>query len=169
MIYQTMKDGDNVKFKIEQPKILVELLETKSIRSLESKDEISNGVIESTTIESQDAIRVSMDKMIFRNVTITESSLEQIELTDIVFENCDFSNVNFSSSFMHRIEFRNCKLIGTSFSQSRFQNVRFLDCLGDFSNFRFATFKQAGFEAPTIIILLFKKYFLLVAILIRLI
>lgn len=54
-----------MKFKIEQPKIPVELLETRSIHSLESKDEISNVVIENITIESQDAVRVSMDKIHF--------------------------------------------------------------------------------------------------------
>ncbi|OBA05164.1 bTB/POZ domain-containing protein KCTD9 [Paenibacillus polymyxa] len=136
-----------MKNKIESPKIPVELpLLNEEMYSIRSKDELSLGVVEGIMLDNMGAVKVSLEKMTFKNVTITESSLPESEWTDLIFDKCDLSNINFSGSFIHRVEFRNCKLLGTDFSRSRLQNVRFLDCLGDYSMFRFANFKQVGFE-----------------------
>ncbi|NQX49120.1 pentapeptide repeat-containing protein [Paenibacillus tritici] len=136
---------------IEQPRIPEpELLLPQQIHALASKDEFSRCLIEGALIEYQEAARVSFDKVIFRNVTITESSLHGIELTDVLFDHCDLSNVDFSDAFMHRTEFRDCRLIGTDFTRARFQNVSVTGCLGEFAVFRFANFKGASFERSSL-------------------
>ncbi len=135
-----------MKNKIDPPKITEEnSLLPQQVHTLQSKEEISHCLISDSLIEYQEADRVSFDKVIFRNVTIAESTLHAIELTDVIFENCDLSNVNFSDAFVHRTEFRNCKLIGTDFSRGRFQNVRMVDCIGDFASFRFGKLKGTVF------------------------
>lgn len=134
-------------YKIDPPKIADPLsLPAQQVFSLESKDEFNLCAISDTLIEYQEASRVSFDKVLFKNVTITESTLRSVELTDVIFENCDLSNVNFSEAFVHRTEFRQCKLIGTDFTRARFQNVRVMDCIADFASFRFGNFKQTAFE-----------------------
>src|SRR5687768_13337595 len=116
-----------MKQKIDLPKIPENLATlTHEVSSLRTKDEFRLGTVCDFTIDSQEAKKVSFEKFVFRNVTVTESSLVGIELTDVVFEKCDLSNVCLTDSFLHRTEFRNCKLIGTDFTRSRFQNVRFL-------------------------------------------
>lgn len=140
-----------MKNKIESPKISIPLLEPQDVYSLESREEICNKSIEDLTIDNQEANRVSFDKVLFKNVVITESALREIELTDTIFEKCDLSNIDFSGSFIHRTEFRDCKLIGTDFSNSRLQNVSFLNCLGDYSVFRFSKCKQVSFEECSLI------------------
>lgn len=134
-------------FKIISPKITdADLLLPKQIPSLRTKDEISYCSISDTIIEQQDAHKVSFDQVIFKNVTITESSLPGIELMDVIFDHCDLSNVDFTDAIIHRTEFRNCKLIGTDFTGGRFQNVYVKDCLGDFATFRLADLKQVAFD-----------------------
>lgn len=134
-------------FKITSPKITdADLLLPKQILSLRTKDEISCCSISDTTIEHQDAHKVSFDQVIFKNVTITESSLTGIELMDVIFDHCDLSNVDFTNAIIHRTEFRNCKLIGTDFTRGRFQNVYVKDCLGDFATFRLTNLKQVAFD-----------------------
>jgi hypothetical protein len=141
-----------MKNKMELPKIPADLpVLNEEIRSIRSKDELSIGSVEDIILDNMEAVKVSLEKMTFKNVTIMESSLPESEWTDVIFDKCDLSNVNFSGSFIHRVEFRNCKLLGTDFSRSRFQNVRFSDCLGDYSMFRFANFKQVGFEDCSLI------------------
>ncbi|WNS41091.1 pentapeptide repeat-containing protein [Paenibacillus sp. MMS20-IR301] len=138
--------------KIEQPRIPEpELLLPQQIHSLSSKDEYSRCLIAGSLIEYQDAARVSFDKTIFRNVTITESSLHHIELTDVIFEHCDLSNVDFSDAFIHRTEFRDCRMIGTDFTRARFQNVTVSGCIGEFAVFRFANFKNTVFAQSALI------------------
>lgn len=137
-----------MKSKLEPPNIPADLTDLADrVHSLQAKDEFSIGSIEDITIVRQEARKVSFDKVVFKNVTITESSLTEMELTDVIFDKCDLSNVNCSGSIFHRTEFRNCKLIGTDFTKSRLQHVRFQSCLGDYARFRFAAFKQACFEA----------------------
>ncbi|TKH44719.1 bTB/POZ domain-containing protein KCTD9 [Paenibacillus terrae] len=141
-----------MEIKIELPKIPSDLpVLTDEMYSLRSKDEFNMGSVEDMTMDNVEATRVSFEKMIFKNVTIMESSLPESEWTDVIFDKCDLSNINFSGSFIHRVEFRNCKLLGTDFSRSRLQNVRFVDCLGDYSLFRFANLKQVGFEDCSLI------------------
>lgn len=141
-----------MKNKMESPKIPADLpVLNEEIRSIRSKDELSTGSVEDIILDNMEAVKVSLEKMVFKSVTIMESSLPESEWTDIIFDKCDLSNINFSGSFIHRVEFRNCKLLGTDFSRSRLQNVRFLDCLGDYSMFRFANFKQVGFEDCSLI------------------
>ncbi|MEK4062992.1 MULTISPECIES: pentapeptide repeat-containing protein [unclassified Paenibacillus] len=133
--------------KIDPPKIADPLsLPVQQVFSLESKEEFSLCAISDTFIEYQEASKVSFDKVLFKNVTITESTLRAVELTDVIFENCDLSNVDFSEAFIHRTEFKLCKMIGTDFTRARFQNVRVTDCIGDFASFRFGNFKQTAFE-----------------------
>lgn len=136
-----------MKSKLEQPKIPSDLPDISDrMHALMTKDEFSHGCIEDITIHSQEAARVSFEKIVFRNVTIAESSLPDAELTDVIFEKCDLSNVDFAGIFLHRTEFRNCKLMGTDFTKSRLQHVSFLSCLSDYALFRFANFKQVEFE-----------------------
>ncbi|ASR49138.1 bTB/POZ domain-containing protein KCTD9 [Paenibacillus kribbensis] len=136
-----------MKMKLELPKIPMDLpVLNEEMYSLRSKDELDTGTVEDMVLDHMDVVKVSLDKMTFKNVTIMESSLPESEWTDVIFDKCDLSNVDLSGSFIHRVEFRNCKLLGTDFSRSRLQNVRFLDCLGDYSMFRFSNFKQVGFE-----------------------
>jgi uncharacterized protein YjbI with pentapeptide repeats len=138
--------------KIEQPRIPEPgLLLPQQIHSLASKDEFSRCLIAGDLIEYQEASKVSFDKVIFKNVTITESSLHGIELTDVIFEHCDLSNVDFSDAFMHRTEFRDCRMIGTDFTRARFQNVSVIGCIGEFAVFRFANFKGASFERSSLV------------------
>ncbi|ULO06492.1 pentapeptide repeat-containing protein [Paenibacillus sp. 19GGS1-52] len=141
-----------MKHKIDPPKIADNIaLPPQEIFSLQTKDEFSFCSINDQFIDSQEAGKVSFEKVLFRNVTITESSLSGIELTDVIFERCDLSNVNFSDAFVHRTEFRNCKLIGTDFTRGRFQNVLFTDCIGDYATFRFANFKQVAYVDSSLI------------------
>ncbi len=135
-----------MKMKVEQPKVQTENLDRVPLASLASKEEVHDKQIQNAVLEYLDVRKVSLERTVFRNVTILESSLEQAECTDVIFEKCDFSNVHFVGSFFHRVIFRNCKLIGTDFSDSRLQHAQFLDCIGDYANFRFAKFKQARFE-----------------------
>lgn len=136
-----------MKQKLDLPKIPDGLVSiTNDLNRLRTKDEFRLGQASDCTIAGQDAQKISIDKCIFRNVTVTESSLVGIEMTDVVFEKCDLSNVCLTDAFLHRVEFRNCKLIGTDFTRSRFQNVRFLGCVGDYMLLRFAHFKQVAFE-----------------------
>ncbi|MDY7991285.1 pentapeptide repeat-containing protein [Paenibacillus polymyxa] len=141
-----------MKIKMELPKIPVDLpVLNEEMYSLRSKGEYRMGSVEDMILDNVEAVKVSLEKMTFKNVTILESSLPESEWTDVIFDKCDLSNVHFSGSFIHRVEFRNCKLLGTDFSRSRLQNVRFSDCLGDYSMFRFANFKQVGFEDCSLI------------------
>lgn len=141
-----------MKHKIDPPKIADNIaLPSQQVFSLQTKDEFSLCSINDQFIDSQEASKVSFEKVLFRNVTITESSLSGIELTDVIFERCDLSNVNFSDAFVHRTEFRNCKLIGTDFTRGRFQNVLITDCIGDYATFRFANFKQIAFVDSSLI------------------
>jgi len=134
-------------FKIDSPKITApDTLLPEQIYSLHNKDEFSRSCISDTVIDNQEASKVSFDQVIFKNVTILESSLTGIELMDVIFERCDLSNVDFTNAIIHRTEFRSCKLIGTDFTRGRFQNVRVVDCIGDFSTFRLANLKQVSFE-----------------------
>lgn len=137
----------HMKIKMDSPKITdPDALHPQQIYALGAKDEFSNCIISDTVIDNQEANKVSFDKVIFKNVTITESSLTGIELMDVIFERCDLSNVDFTNAIIHRTEFRNCKLIGTDFTKGRFQNVRIMNCIGDFATFRFANLKQFSFE-----------------------
>lgn len=139
-------------FKMDQPNIPDQLdILTHEVHSLRTKDEFRLKSVSDVFIDGQDAQKVSFDKCVFKNVTVTESALVGIELTDVVFERCDLSNVCLTDSFLHRTEFRNCKLIGTDFTRSRFQNVRFLGCVSDYASFRFTNFKQAAFESNSLI------------------
>lgn len=139
-------------FKIDSPKIAdSDSLPPVQIYSLQTKDEISCCTISDTVIDNQKADKVSFDQVIFKNVTIIESSLTGIELIDVIFDSCDLSNVDFSNAIIHRTEFRNCKLIGTDFTKGRFQNVRVVDCIGDFATFRMANLKQVAFENSSLI------------------
>lgn len=133
--------------KIDSPKIPKDLpVLLHKIHSIQSKDEFSLGSISDAIIEYQEASKVSFEKVVFKNVTITESSLTGIEFTDVVFDRCDISNVDFSDAFIHRTEFRGCKMIGTNFTRARFKNVLFVGCVCDFATFRFGDFKQVAFE-----------------------
>lgn len=141
-----------MKNKIESPKINeLTPLSALQVDSLMSKEEYSSCLISDCLIEYQEAERVSFDKVMFKNVTITESSLGGIELTDVIFENCDLSNVDFSEAFVHRTEFRHCKMIGTDFTRGRFKNVRILDCVGELASFRFGNLKQVAFEHSSLV------------------
>ncbi|AIQ72779.1 MULTISPECIES: pentapeptide repeat-containing protein [Paenibacillus] len=138
-------------FKIDSPKIAdPDSLLPEQIYSLQTKDEFSCCGISDTVIDNQEANKVSFDRVIFKNVTITECSLTGIELMDVIFDRCDLSNVDFTNGIIHRTEFRNCKLIGTDFTRGRFQNVRVVDCIGDFATFRFANLKQVAFESSSL-------------------
>lgn len=137
---------------IEPPRLSEpELLPPLSIHALASKDEYSRCLIEGALIEYQEAERVAFDQVVFKNVTITESSLQRIELTDVIFDHCDLSNVDFSDAFMHRTVFRDCRLTGTDFTGARFQNVAVTDCIGEYAVFRFAQFKGASFERCSLV------------------
>lgn len=141
-----------MKPKIEAPKIPDNLsVWSHEVLSLQPKDDFRLGSISDVTLEYQEAAKVSFEKVMFKNVTVTDSSLIGIELTDVIFDKCDLSNVCLTDSFFHRTEFRNCKLIGTDFTRSRFQNVRFVSCSGDYAAFRFCKFKQAAFEGSSLI------------------
>ncbi|MBY0014427.1 pentapeptide repeat-containing protein [Paenibacillus typhae] len=132
--------------KIETPKITdAALLPLQPIDALQTKEEYSRCQISDIQLEYQEAEKVSFDKVLFKNVIISESSLRAIELTDVIFENCDLSNVNFSEAFIHRTEFRQCKMIGTDFTRARFQNVSVINSLCDFASFRFSKLKLTAF------------------------
>lgn len=137
--------------KITAPKIQEGRLEPETELYVESRLEIADRLIEQTELTELDADRVSFDRVICRQVTITESALREAEFTDTVFENCDFSNVNFADVFLNRVEFKNCKLIGTDFGGGRMQQVRFTDCIADYANFRLVKFKSALFEDCSLI------------------
>ncbi|WP_342564648.1 pentapeptide repeat-containing protein [Paenibacillus sp. FSL R7-0345] len=142
-----MKNKSDKTEKIEFPKIPdPALLPPQHIDALQTKEEYSRCQISDIQLEYQEAEKVSFDKVLFKNVTISESTLRAIELTDVVFENCDLSNVDFSEAFVHRTEFRQCKMIGTDFTRARFQNVSVIDSLCDFSSFRFGKLKLIGFS-----------------------
>ncbi|MGO4528197.1 pentapeptide repeat-containing protein [Paenibacillus sp. 2TAF8] len=131
--------------KIEKPKLQEHLLEPEPIYTLESKTEYRDRLIENVTLDLQEVSKVSFENVVFRHVTILESSMEHCEFTDVRFEHCDFSNVNLQNSFMHRTEWVNCKLVGTDFSGSRWQNVSVLQSVCDYGNFRFGHFKQVEY------------------------
>lgn len=137
--------------KIEKPKLQEHLHETEPIYALESKTDYSDTCIENVTLDLQEVSKASFENVLFRHVTILESSLEHCEFTDVRFEHCDFSNVNLQNSFMHRTEWVNCKLVGTDFSRSRWQNVSVLQSVCDYSNFRFAHLKQVEFSETSLI------------------
>ncbi|MDM5277904.1 pentapeptide repeat-containing protein [Paenibacillus silvae] len=137
--------------KIEKPKLQLQLLEAEPIYSLDSKTEYKDKLIENVTLDMLEASKVSFENVVFRHVTIFESSLEQCEFTDVRFEHCDFSNVNLQNSFMHRTEWQNCKLVGTDFTSSRWQNVHVTQSIGDYSNFRFAHLKQVEYTDCSLI------------------
>ncbi|WP_338042494.1 pentapeptide repeat-containing protein [Paenibacillus ginsengarvi] len=115
------------------------------METLRPKDDYRLVSVRDIFIEQQEASKVSFEKAVFTNVTVTESTLEGIELTDVLFDKCDLSNIYLNDSFLHRVEFRHCKLIGTDWTRSRLQHVRFEGCVGDYSAFRFASFKHAAF------------------------
>lgn len=100
------------------------------------------GMIVDCVIEDQEANKVTFDKIIFKNVTFTESTLTGVELTDVIFEQCDLSNVDFSDAIIHRTEFKDCKMIGTNLSSGTLRNVLFDSCIADYATFRYANTKQ---------------------------
>lgn len=62
-------------FKIDSPKIAdPDSLLPEQIYSLQTKDEFSCCSISDTVIDNQEANKVSFDRVIFKNVTITECS-----------------------------------------------------------------------------------------------
>ncbi|WP_342555918.1 pentapeptide repeat-containing protein [Paenibacillus sp. FSL R7-0652] len=131
--------------KIEKPKLQQQLLEAEPVYALESKTEYKDRLIENIALDLQEVSKVSFENVLFRHVTILESTLEHCEFTDVRFEHCDFSNVNLQDSFMHRTQWLNCKLVGTDFSGSRWQNVSVLQSICDYSSFRFAHLKQVEY------------------------
>jgi len=141
-----------MKHKIEAPNVPDSLTDmTAELTALRTKDELRLGAVSDTVIEGQEARKVSFEKMVFTNVTVTDCTFVGIELTDVIFEKCDLSNVCLTDSFFHRTEFRNCKLIGTDFARSKFRNVRFTGCVGDYAAFRLSDFKHTVFEGNSLV------------------
>ncbi|MBR2566320.1 MAG: pentapeptide repeat-containing protein [Paenibacillus sp.] len=137
--------------KIDKPKRFEHLLESEPIHALESKTEYKDRLIENVTLDLQEVSKASFERVVFRHVTLLESSLEHCEFTDVRFEHCDFSNVNLQDTFMHRTEWKNCKLVGADFSGSRWQNVSVLQSIADYSNFRFAHLQQVQYAECSLI------------------
>ncbi|WP_145412939.1 pentapeptide repeat-containing protein [Paenibacillus xylanexedens] len=131
--------------KIEKPKLTLQLLESEPIYTLDSKTEYKDRLFEHMTLDMLEVSKASFENVVFRHVTILESSLEHCEFTDVRFEHCDLSNVNLQNTFMHRTEWANCKLVGTDFSGSRWQNVSIVESICDYSNFRFSHLKQVEY------------------------
>lgn len=121
--------------KLTAPKIQEGRLEPETDLYLESRIEITDRLIEQAEFTGLDADRVSFDRVLFRQVTITESALREAEFTDAIFERCDFSNMNLADVFLNRVTFKDCKLIGTDFGGGRMQQVRFTDCIADYANY----------------------------------
>ena len=58
----------------------------ETIHVLESKTEYRNQLIEQISLDNQEALKVSFENVIFRNVIISDSTLEQFEFTDVVLK-----------------------------------------------------------------------------------
>jgi uncharacterized protein YjbI with pentapeptide repeats len=135
------------KAQTEPPKLPVDLPELElNFELIQNHDHFESGIVHDCIIEGLQASKVSVDRVLFHNVTFTETSLRAVELTDVLFEKCDLSNVSFHDAAIHRTEFRNCKMIGFDLTGATLRNVRFHQCLGDYATFRFTNLKQCILE-----------------------
>ena len=136
-----------VNYKILAPRIPKDLDEFQQLNNtIKDHDYFSDAMIFDCSSENQRAEHVSLNGMIFRNVTFTAAAFEFLDLIDVRFENCDLSNANLSSSIFHRVEMINCKLLGINLSESTLQNVSFDNCNCRYSSFRFLRCKQVNFK-----------------------
>jgi uncharacterized protein YjbI with pentapeptide repeats len=89
---------------------------------------------------------VTIDRCIWRSVTLSAPDAERLRMRDARIENSDLANINLTSSSLERVEIVSTRLTGATCNQAQWNSVLFQECKLNLVLLRMARLQHCVFE-----------------------
>jgi len=88
----------------------------------------------------------TVDRCIWRSVTLSDPDAQRLRMRDSRIENADLANINLTGSSFERVEIVSTRLTGATCSEAHWNSVLFQECKLDLAVLRMARLEHCVFE-----------------------
>ena len=129
---------------IDKPK-LAATLELLDLPGIEDALAIEGGLLEAVDWSGQEAKRVTIDGVVFKDANLTGTKLRDGGWMDVSFESGLLAGLNVAGSSLRRINIKSARGDGMVLSETDLRDVSFRSCKLDLSNARYAKWQRVEF------------------------
>ena len=106
--------------------------------ALEDDTAYADGEIAEGRFAGATASRLTLTRVVLRDVDLTAARLDKLTLTDVRLTNCDLANAVWRESTLDRVELIGCRVTGLDLTEASATSLVLRDCVGSLASFRFA-------------------------------